>query len=191
MGESAAVGEMSDPLRDELGDKLEGRLTASLPRLRRHLARRRPVPGIELDDLAQEVLARALRYRARYDPRRALWPWLRTLAERVRSDQRTAGKRRAAPLSALDPQPPEPAARGDGCARVDADDELERLLAPLSAREREVLVRFHQHGQSVRAIAAALALPEGTVKSHLSRARRRLAGLSEDANPSEKEPPHA
>lgn len=181
MSEVVAADEVPDPL----GQKLEERLGASLPRLRRHLARQRRVPGLELDDLAQEVLARALRYRQRYDPSRALWPWLRRLAERVLSDQRAAGHRRAVPLSALDAHPAEPAARGDLSARIDADDELARLLEPLSQREREILLRFHGQGQSVHAIAAALGLPEGTIKSHLSRARRRLAGLPE------KEPPHA
>lgn len=180
MSESLASESVPEPL-----PSLEERLAASLPRLRRYLARRRGVPGEEPDDLAQEVVARALRYRERFDPRRALWPWLRRLAERVQSDRRAAGARRQAPLSALAQTPEEPLARGSVGEQVEQRDELERLLAPLSAIEREVLVRFHQRAQSVRAIAAELALPEGTVKSHLSRARRTLAGLPE------KEPPHA
>lgn len=43
------------------------------------------------------------------------------------------------------------------------------------AIERRVLLEFHQDGRSVREIARALGSPEGTVKSDLHRARRRLA----------------
>ncbi|HEX6885589.1 MAG TPA: sigma-70 family RNA polymerase sigma factor [Planctomycetota bacterium] len=164
---------------------LEPRLAASLPRLRRYLARRRRIQGEEREDVLQEVLARALRYRDRFDPRRDLWPWLRRLAERVHSDRSAAGSRHPRPLSSLERSPEEPGAPCAAGAGAETRDELARLLAPLSAVEREVLVRFHQRAQPVRVIARELALPEGTVKSHLSRARRRLAGLSE------KEPPHA
>jgi DNA-directed RNA polymerase specialized sigma24 family protein len=51
------------------------------------------------------------------------------------------------------------------------------VLAVLRPLEREVLLRFHQNMESVREIALATDMPEGTVKSHLSRARRRLAEL--------------
>ena len=42
-------------------------------------------------------------------------------------------------------------------------------------KSREVVERFHRDGQSVATIGSELGLPEGTVKSHLHRARRRLA----------------
>jgi len=42
-----------------------------------------------------------------------------------------------------------------------------------------VLLRFHQREESVAEIASLLALPEGTVKSHLSRARHKLAQRKE------------
>lgn len=151
-------------------------LARALPRLRGILARRGRVAGLEAEDVAQEVAVRALRYRARFDERRGLWPWLRRLAERVLLDQRAALARRVGAGTALDPDA-SPARAGE--AELDADEELAHLLAPLARVEREVLLRFHRDGQAVRAIAAALGLPEGTVKSHLSRARRRLAGLGD------------
>ena len=151
-------------------DPFEERLTRALPRLRTHLAGRRlRVSGVEPDDLAQEVVARALRYRRSYDDSRSLWPWLRRLAERVVSDQRQAGTRR--PEAGLEDEP----VAAEEQSSLDLRDEVELLLAQLAPRERDVLVRFHQRGQSVRHIAAETGLPEGTVKSHLSRARRRLA----------------
>ena len=181
MSEGVASERAPGPRPGEPG-ALEERLAATLPRLRRYLARRR-VPGEEPEDLAQEVLVRALRYRARFDPARELWPWLRRLAERVQSDRRAAGTRRQAPLSALAEAPGEPLARGSVGERLESREELARLLAALAPTEREALVRFHQRGQSVRTIATELGLPEGTVKSHLSRARRKLAGLPTEEPP--------
>lgn len=149
---------------------LERELVRALPRLRAHLAR----SGGDADDLAQEAAARALRARASYSPARGgLWPWLRRIADRVRVDhwRRVASAPRLA--ADLEPEAPSagPRALDGGAAREDAA----RVVAGLPAREREALLRFHVEGQSIVAIAAALGVPVGTVKSDLSRARRRLA----------------
>ena len=53
--------------------------------------------------------------------------------------------------------------------------QLTAMLEHLDTTEREALVRFHARGESVREIATSLGLPEGTVKSHLHRARQKLA----------------
>lgn len=154
----------------EASDSLEERLARALPRLRAHLSRRgRRVPGAESEDVAQEVMARALRYRNTYDPGRSLWPWLQRMADRVLNDHRRAAAKRPSVSGELDP------VAADEPAALDATDEVECLLAGLPERERHVLLRFHQQGQSVRNIARELGVPEGTVKSSLSRARRRLA----------------
>jgi RNA polymerase sigma-70 factor (ECF subfamily) len=154
----------------DVPDPLEERLIAALPRLRAHLSRRaRRVPGAEAEDVAQEVMARALRYRESFDPARAVWPWLRRTADRVLQDHQVREARRPAPAGAVETPAPEQA------LALDEREEVERVLAGLPAQEREVLLRFHQRGQPVRAIARDLGLPEGTVKSSLSRARRRLA----------------
>lgn len=157
---------------DEPQLALEARLAAEAPGLRAYLRR---VAGVgarsaELDDLAQAALERALRYRKSYDPARPLGAWLRTIALRVVLDQRARGLRLR---EAADAQSNELAARED--ATVEHRDELLRVLAPLSDVEREVLVRFHGRGETVLELALALQLPEGTVKSHLHRARRKLA----------------
>jgi RNA polymerase sigma-70 factor (ECF subfamily) len=159
-------------------DPLEERLVRALPQLRAHLAsKRRGVSGCDVEDVAHEVIARALRYRQSFDSSRALWPWLRRMADLIVLDQHSAAARRPALSDELDPTAPE------APVMLDARDEVERLLAQLPARERDVLIRFHQHGHSVRVIAKELGLPEGTVKSHLSRARRRLASpLGPEAN---------
>jgi RNA polymerase sigma-70 factor (ECF subfamily) len=59
-----------------------------------------------------------------------------------------------------------------------------KALAQLSRNQKEAFVLVHLEGFSVREAAAALAKPEGTVKSHLHRAlltlRSELADLIED-----------
>ena len=153
--------------------EFEERLTLIQPRLASHLAHpSRRVPGLEPEDLAQEVVARALVYRDKYDLSRALWPWLRQVADRVILDHRSKAARN--PEESLEQE----IAASVQVPLVDSREELDRTLATLRPLEREALLRFHQRGESVHEIAAAMNLPEGTVKSHLSRARRRLAGLA-------------
>lgn len=81
--------------------------------------------------------------------------------------------RRAAALLAdrAFPGPPDPAA----ALAASADDSLKARLSHLSAIQREVLARAVIGRKSSRAIALELGLPEGTVKSHLHRAARRLS----------------
>lgn len=146
---------------------LEARLESEIPALRIYVAR---LAGRDGEDLVQEVLARALRYRASFDAASQLAPWLRRIALRVWIDQR----RRAARNPVREPMPAEIGASAASTA-LDARDELRHALVRLSPIEREVFTRFHAHGCSVREIASALAMAENTVKSHLHRARRALA----------------
>ncbi|MCK6447270.1 MAG: sigma-70 family RNA polymerase sigma factor [Planctomycetes bacterium] len=141
-------------------------LERELPALRALVAKL--APAGDVDDLVQEVVSRALRYRDTFDGRRALGPWLAKTALNVCVDHRA---RRARETTSHEPL--EPAAAPD--TRVEEREHVAVLLAKLSRVERDVLVRFHQCGESVREIAAALGLAEGTVKSHLCRARKRLA----------------
>ncbi len=156
---------------------MESRLLAELPRLRPYLRglAARSGGATEADELEQEVVTRALRSRDRYDRSRAIGPWLRTTAFRAFLD--LVRRRRAEPhsLDADDPALARPAAAALGERR----EMVELLLRGLPELEQEVLRRFHLEEQSVREIAAALAMPTGTVKSHLHRARRKLAAGAE------------
>lgn len=145
-------------------------LVTSTPRLRAFV--RRLCLGAA-DDLVQEALTRAWRSRTAFDPAAgSLDAWLMKIAFRTYLDHRA---RRV------------PVRLGDGDGAVVAlgvapevasqvRDDLAQALAPLHEMERDVLMRFHRDGQAVKEIARALDLPEGTVKSHLHRARARLAG---------------
>ena len=153
---------------------VETRLIAELPRLRAYLRRPAARSGgvADADELEQAVLAQALRSRGSYDPSRAIGPWLRTTAFRTFLDH--LDRRRRMPRALVEEDP--------GLAVVsspDSDDreQVEQLLNRLPDPGQEVLRRFHLREQSVAEIAVALGMPAGTVKSHLHRARRRLAAL--------------
>lgn len=148
------------------------RILAELPRVRALLARLCGDAG-EADDLVHEVWLRATRSAHGFDDTGSLQGWLGKTAFRAFLDWRAARAKR-------------PQAFGDGAEAVARHDDplaresLRELLAPLSETERAVLLRFHRDGESVREIAASLGLPEGTVKSHLHRARRKLVAREED-----------
>jgi RNA polymerase sigma-70 factor (ECF subfamily) len=149
------------------GDPFVHRLAAETPRLRSHAARL--IARADVDDLVQETLARAWRYRTAFDADKELGPWLRATATRVAQDLRA--RRGRDPV--IGDLTEEPAARAP--AAIEEHEHVDLLLARLESIERDVLVRFHRLGQSIAEIATALALPTGTVKSHLHRARRKLA----------------
>lgn len=174
----------SRPVRESL----EGGLPAELPALRVTLRRLAAAdPGLDADDLLQETVQRALRYRHAYDPAQPLGAWLHGIGLRVYLDARERSRRSPRPLGdtvesvATDAPGPRSGAPRNG--RAPASDtllaaDLRRLLAALPDADRAALERFHLREQSVAEIARATGEPEGTVKSRLHRARQRLAALA-------------
>jgi RNA polymerase sigma-70 factor (ECF subfamily) len=148
---------------------LARRIADELPGVRAYL-RRIAGRGMDVDDLVQDTAARALKYAGSFDGERDLGRWLRGVALRTLIDQRA---RKAAEPLALEAVPEAGATPRD---QAELREDVARVLARVSDVERDVLVRFHAREESVRDIAAALGIAEGTVKSHLYRARRRIRG---------------
>lgn len=134
------------------------------------------------EDVVQEAFVRAISNIDRFDPRFRFSTWLFTIARRVylnasvRSkpayDSELVGRHEG---TAADPT------RGveDGESLDHARDALQRALLGLSLVQREVVILFHQQDWPIWLVAQHLELPEGTVKSHLHRGRRRLRELLE------------
>lgn len=163
--------------REEPSD-LEARLVAELPRLGGYVRRLLGAGAArdDVDDVLQEVAARAWKYRGAFEDGRALAPWLRATALRVVIDSLARRGRAVSTEAGTAASDVELlAANATHAESLDSREQVERLCAPLSAIERDVLMRFHGRGESVSEIATALATPAGTVKSHLHRARRKLA----------------
>ena len=146
-----------------------GAQSVELKRYAARLVRR----GEEVDELVQEAMTRAWRSRASYDEGGSLSGWLKRTVLRALFDMRR--RRAAQPVDLGDADRAVPAA---SCSVEDssaAREQLARALGPLSPSERALLLAFHGRGESTVEIAARLGQPEGTVRSALHRARRRLA----------------
>ncbi|MGE3171015.1 MAG: RNA polymerase sigma factor [Planctomycetota bacterium] len=133
---------------------------------------RRLAPA-DAEDLVQEALAKAWRYRASFVPGASSdggRAWLMRAAFRAFLDHR----RRVGAPAAVDPSELAQRAAPGRCPAADRD-ELARALLPLRPLERALLLGFHGERCSLDELARRHGLPRNTVKSHLHRARRRLA----------------
>lgn len=107
----------------------------------------------------------------------SLAPWLLTLTMNVSLNFRRAQRRYRMMLSKFPPSlsTEDPAQFSD--ERIDFEErasELRSALSRLSAADRVVVELCLVEELSIRAAAATLDIPEGTVKSRLHRARRQL-----------------
>ncbi|WP_149258395.1 RNA polymerase sigma factor [Actinomadura sp. K4S16] len=137
----------------------------------------------EAEDLSAEAFLRAYRALAGYDAGRiaGLKPraWLLTILTNVwRNSLRSAARRPAAAPIEDAPDPPDPGEGvEDAATRRETGRELAGLLARLPHQQRAAVVLRHVTDLPVAEIAAVLGLPEGTVKSHISRGLARLRDL--------------
>ena len=142
-----------------------------------HLRRRLESPD-DAEDLTSAVFLHA--WRRRHEvvvDRDSVLPWLLAVANGVMSNQRRALRRYRTALSRLAPEPDVPDHAEAVVDRVADTEELARLRAAvqrLSRHERETVELCLFTGLDQQAAAVALGVAVGTVKSRLSRARRRL-----------------
>ena len=131
-------------------------------------------------DLAQDTWLKVLRGIANLREPASLRPWLFGIARRVAMDRlRQHYARPTDPDTALDELP---APESDAALEADLAA-LEARLETLPMRERETLALFYLRELTIEQIAALLAVPAGTVKSRLFRARQLLRNAFTGANP--------
>ncbi len=137
---------------------------------------RRRVGG-DGDDLASEVFLRAFDRRDRYDLERAdARPWLFGIATNLVAGARRSETRRLRAFARLGRDPQEWSA-DQANARVDAARQssvLAEAVRSLGRGDRDVLLLRAWGDLSYDEIAEALAIPLGTVRSRLNRARQHV-----------------
>ncbi|MGD9691556.1 MAG: RNA polymerase sigma factor [Phycisphaerales bacterium] len=135
------------------------------------------------EDVVQEAFVRVLTHLDRFDPRFRFSTWLFTIAKRLYLNARQKHR----PVYDSDvvggwggggdgPSESVAAREWQGAARCALDE----ALAELGEEQREVVVLFHQQSWPIALISDHLGIPEGTVKSHLHRSRKRLRKILED-----------
>ncbi|MDE7223058.1 MAG: RNA polymerase sigma factor [Acetatifactor sp.] len=122
----------------------------------------------DAEDLVQETMLAALLYEAKGKHIDKIRPWLAAVMNRKYCDMLRRRYRRPFVSMGEDfdvacefPFP-------DDFGMMDEAERTRGEIAFLAATYREVMVRHYMKGQSVADIAAALGIPEGTVKSRLS-----------------------
>lgn len=155
------------------------------PQIYRYVARR--LGPEDAGDVSGEVFATAFRRRLDYDRARPdALPWLYGIATRLVGHHRHAERRRllllARSAGAWDPG----VAFDDVDARLDAQrlgPTVMEAIRRLSPGDRDALLLFAWADLSYEQIADALAIPIGTVRSRLHRARSSLKGALEEHLP--------
>jgi RNA polymerase sigma factor (sigma-70 family) len=131
-----------------------------------------------VDDVLSETFLVAFRKRASFNREAdSARPWLLGIATRVMHRHRQA-EERAWRASAAEPVRSTASHEDRTDARLDASAAVRDLgprIAALSQRERDVLLLYAWSDLSYEQIADALKIPIGTVRSRLSRVRKKLA----------------
>jgi RNA polymerase sigma factor (sigma-70 family) len=150
--------------------------------IHRYVARR---AGSDVaDEIASETFAEAFRLRASYVPLRdSTLPWLYGIAGRQLLRRRRSERRHLRASGRLASQMQDSEERDFGISTLGERRALGSALARLNRNDREALLLFAWGELSYLEIAEAMAVPVGTVRSRISRARRALREALEDQDP--------
>jgi RNA polymerase sigma-70 factor (ECF subfamily) len=122
------------------------------------------------EDVTQDIFLKLWQALPAYDGRSKPGTWVYSIARNTcLSAWRSDSYRRTAPLDAIQ----EPVAPVGGTTDV----ELAQCIDRLPEIQRQAIMLFYLEQKRVDEVSRMLGLPEGTVKSHLHRARLALAAM--------------
>ncbi len=127
----------------------------------------------DAEDAAQEAFLSAWKALDRFDPAQRLSPWLTRIALNAARDLRRRQRVRTTeqlPETLVSTGPSPEQSAGQLLLR----ERLDTALAALPERQRIALVLFDVEGYSHAEVAAQLDIPEGTARSEVFHARRRM-----------------
>ncbi|MFH1737851.1 MAG: RNA polymerase sigma factor [bacterium] len=131
----------------------------------------------EAEDAVQEGFIKAFRHISRLKDPEKFAAWLRSIVRQECCGILRRCRRRAAFLADLaqehlhrDPHGP----KGRAGSEAYRKELWDRCISTLSERAREIVVLHYMEGYSCEQIADHMGIREGTVKSHLFKARRKI-----------------
>jgi RNA polymerase sigma-70 factor (ECF subfamily) len=161
-GDDAAFGELVDRYKD----LVYGMVYRMVP------------DRTQSDDLAQEVFLKIHRGLPYFRGDARLSTWIYRIVSNVCVQARSR-RRSDVSLEPADPEQPriDPGAVDGAFANLELRDRLEKAIAQLPDNYRMLIAAHYLKGVQYEALAEALEIPVGTVKTHLYRAKRRLREL--------------
>ena len=151
----------------------------------------RPVFGLILrtlgnraraEELTQEVFLRVYRGLKYFRGQARLSTWIYRIAVNLCSEER-AVQRPEVPLDlpeGWERRPIDPGKVDQAFGAIELKDRLAKALAQLTPRERMLVTGHYLRDVQYEALAEALGMPLGTVKTHLFRAKAKLRTLLEE-----------
>jgi RNA polymerase sigma-70 factor (ECF subfamily) len=127
----------------------------------------------QTDDLAQEVFLKVYRGLPYFRGDARLSTWIYRIVANVCTQSRA---RRTAEVPGLMPVR-EPGSHDAAFADFELRERLDKAIAQLPENYRLLIAAHYLEGVQYEALAEALDIPVGTVKTHLYRAKRRLREL--------------
>jgi RNA polymerase sigma-70 factor (ECF subfamily) len=130
------------------------------------------------EDVTQDVLIKVWRALPGFDGRASLSTWIYTIA---RNTSLSALRARRPQVSLSDPEVMDAVETIDPVSSAEAMADraaLLRLIDRLPTKQRQVIMLFYMEDQSYEEVATMLAMPVGTVKTLLHRARARLSAAA-------------
>ena len=123
------------------------------------------------EEVTQDVFVKMWQVLPDYDGRASLSTWLYTISRNTAlSSLRANSYRKTLSIEDCEPRAINPEA---GVQQL----QIKQLVERLPEMQQQVITLFYLQDRSVEDVAHMLDLPEGTVKSHLHRARRALAQM--------------
>ncbi len=135
-----------------------------------------------VDDLAQDVFLKVHRGMPYFRGEARLSTWIYRIVQNACVQWQT-DRRREAPLqveSASDKPPREFGSEDAAFGDIEVRDRLHKAIAQLPANYQLLISAHYLQGVQYDALAEALDIPLGTVKTHLYRAKRRLRELLQE-----------